>query len=587
MIAAAFVVLAMSIMFLTVAGGGLFPATVGIVAAVLCATACLLPLARRATLANPAPGAAPRPKPILELILFGMLLLVLLSALPLPPALDALSGPLRHSQNQAVVAALQQAGAVGVPVPDGTPWFSLTRNRAGTLRFFLLLAAAFGAALITASLPAAWKTRHLHVLAWIGACVGIAGHLGQWLIPQGDTLWWLIPLPPAVTKPVGCFLNRNHFGGFVAMLVPVALALAYHALSRRRWLVSLIYLTLTGIMMAAVILSLSRGAMLAMAAGLSITTLVIAFRHRTFWGAVLLVLMLAGAAGILARSPAVRERLQGIHKPGELNSVQSRLAEWRESLRVWPDYPIIGAGMNALRTVYPQRRQTSVSARLIHAENEYIQLLAEGGLLGAGLSIALILAARKRIREADDALPDILRTAVTGALVVTGVHCLVDFPAHLPLYALVLGSLAGLLLPPPASPLAGRWPAGLGLLGAMALALTPVAHLRDMDDPNYLYSAKYKDLHRALVWAPTSSAWLDLGRSIFREGAIRHSRETCVVGETFMSRAAELDPQNYRLWMEVGNTRSSLKDYRRAAEAYRRAHELRSWLPIPALPGDP
>lgn len=587
MIAAAFLVLAMSIVFLTMAGGGLFPATVGIVAAVLCATACLAACAISRRTAGQARGTAPRPMPFLELILFGMLLLVLLSALPLPPALDALAGPLRHSQNQAVVSALQDADTVGVPVPDGTPWFSLTRNRAGTLRFFLLLAAAFGAALVAASLPAAWKTGHLHVLAWIGAAVGVAGYLGQWIIPQGNTLWWVIPLPPAVTKPVGCFLNRNHFGGFVAMLAPVALALAYHALSRRRWLASPVYLTLTGIMMAAVILSLSRGAMLAMAAGLSITTLVIAFRHRAVWGVLLLVLMLAGAAGILARSPAVRERLQGIHKPGELNSVQSRLAEWRESLRVWPDYPIIGAGMNALRTVYPQRRQTSVSARLIHAENEYIQLLAEGGLLGAGLSIALILAARKRIREADSTVPDVVRIAVTGALTVTGVHCLADFPAHLPLYALVMGSLAGLLLPPPAAPLAACWPAGLGLLGAVILSLSPVAHLRNMDDPNYLYSAKYRDLYRALVWAPTSSAWLDLGRSIFREGAIRHSHETCVLGETFMSRAAELDPRNYRLWTEVGNTRSSLKDYRRAADAFKRAHELRSWLPIPSLPGEP
>jgi O-antigen ligase len=585
--AAAFVVLAISIVFLTVSGGGLFPATVGITAAVLCATACFVSMARSSRPGQSPSGTTPRTIPYLELTLAGMLLFVMLSAIPLPPALDVLSGPLRHSQNQAVVTALHEAGTVGVPVPESTPWFALTRNRAGTLRFFLLLAAAFGAALIAASLPPSWKTGHLHSLALIGAAVGIAGYLGQWIIPQGDSLWWFIPLPPAVTKPVGCFLNRNHFGGFVAMLTPVALALAHHAISQRRWLTSLFYLPLTGVMMAIVFLSLSRGAMLAMAAGLSVTAVVIAFRHRALWGILLLALMLAGATAILARTPAVRERLEGIHNPGELNSVQSRLAEWRESLRVWPDYPVFGAGMNALRTVYPQRRQTSVGARLIHAENEYIQLLAEGGLIGVGLSLALLVAARRRIRDAAAPVPEVILIAVTGALTVTGVHCLVDFPAHLPLYALVLGSLAGLLLPPPASSLAACLPAGLGLLGAAVLALTPVANLRNMDDPTYLYTARYKDLHRALVWAPTSSAWLDLGRSMFREGANRESREICVVGEKFMTRAAELDPRNYRLWQELGNTRASLRDYDRATDAFRRAHELRSWLPIPTLPGKP
>lgn len=583
--AAAFVVLAISIVYLTVAGGGLFPATVGIAAAVLGATACLVSMARSQRPWLPPCGSSPRSTPFLELTLFSILLFVILTVIPLPPALDALSGTLRHGQNQAVVSALHEAGTVGVPVPESTPWFALTRNRAGTLRFLLMLAATFSAALIAASLPPSWKTGHLHFLALTGAAIGVAGYLGQWIIPQGDTLWWFIPLPHAVTKPVGCFLNRNHFGGFVAMLSPIALALAHHALSQRRWLTSLFYLALTGVMMATVFLSLSRGAMLAMTAGLSVTAVVIAFRHRALWGCLLLALMLAGGTAILSQSPAVRERLQGIHKPGELNSVQSRLAEWRESLRVWPDYPILGAGMNALRMVYPQRRQTSVGARLIHAENEYIQLLAEGGLIGVGLSLALLVAMRRRIREAAIPIPDVIGIAVTGALTVTGVHCFFDFPAHLPLYTLVLGSLVGLLLTPPSASLVACLPAGLGLLSAVALAISPIATLRNMDDPLYLYTAKYKDLHQALVWAPTSPAWLDLGRAMFREGANRESRELCVKGEEFISRAAELDPQNYRLWQELGNTRYSLKDYSRSTDAFRRAHQLRSWLAIPSIPG--
>ncbi len=588
--ATTFVVLAISILFLVVVGGGLFPISVMAVAIALCSLACVTTAARPS-------------RSWLELILAAILLFVLFTALPIPPALDPLAGSLRHGQNQAVLNAFYESGQIGIPIPENEPWFSLTRNRAGTLRFFLLLAAAFGAAFLTASLPPAWKTGHLYFLALTGTAVGIAGYLGQWIIPQGDTIWWFIPLPRAATSPVGCFLNRNHFGGFVAMLSPVALALAAQALDRRRGFTALFSLTLTGIMMAVVFYSLSRGAMLAMSAGLSVTALIIAFRHRAMWGILLLCLMIAGGTTLLIYSPTVRERLQGIHNPGEISSVQSRLAEWRESLRVWPCYPVLGAGMNALRMVYPQTRQTSVSARLIASENEYIQLLAEGGLVGVSLALALIWALSHRIRHSLASPPSVISIAVTGALTVTSIHCLFDFPAHLPLYALVLGSLVGLLLSSKvdrdlrarsdaarrSASTSGRlvWilPAAIGLIGSLVIGATQLQRLRNLDNPDYLYTAQYRELNRALVWAPTSSAWLYLGRALFKEGANREARDLCTQGETLITHAAQLDPQNYRLWFELGQVRLSLRDNTRAAEAFQRAKALRAWMNPPPLPG--
>ena len=578
-----FFVLAISIVFLTVAGGGLFPATVGIAAVILGGMACLSNLKSQISNLKCLP-------PRLELIMAAILLFILLMAMPIPPWLDSLAGPLRHHQHPAVVTAFHDAAKIGVPAPADAPWFALTRNRAGTRRFFLLLASALGAFMLTSSLPARWRMTHLYFLAVMGACVGFAGWLGQWKIPQGDTLWWFIPIPHAPTSPVGCFVNRNHFGGFVAMLSPIALALAHHAITRRRWPLSMACLILAGIMMATVCLSLSRGALLAMGAGLTVTSLAIAFHHRTLWGILLLALVLAGGGGILATTPAVQARLTETRDPTEISSVQSRLAEWRESLRVLPHYPVLGAGMNALRMVYPQYRQTSVSARLLYAENEYVQLLAEGGLVGLGLAVAFVWAFHRRIRDNSAPVPGVILVAVSGSITVTAVHCLFDFPAHLPLYALVLGSLAGLLLSTPA------WansihrrvaciPAVLAVSGTLLIATHHPELLKTMDDPGYLYTAKYRDLHRALSWAPTSSpAWLYLGRAIYREGANRQDVKLCIQGEAFMTYAAELDPQNYRLWFDIGKIRLDLKDFPRAKEAFQRAHQLRSWLMPPKIP---
>ena len=521
-----------------------------------------------------------------------VLLFVLLTAIPLPPALDFLAGPLRHQQNQDVIAAFAKASQAGVPAPTSDSWFALSRNRAGTLRYFLLLSAAFGAALLSASLTQRWKTTYLRFLVILGTTVGIAGWLGQWKIPQGDTIWWFIPIPHAPTSPVGCFLNRNHFGGFVAMLCPVALALASESASRKKWAGTAFYLIMLLVMTITVALSLSRGALLALGVGLIMSTLLIAFRHRAMLGIIVLVCLVAGAAILFSQTTAVRERFSGIHHPASLSSAQSRLAEWRESLRVWPHYPLIGCGMNALRMVYPQYRQTSVSARLIHAENEYVQLLVEGGVLGTSLILAVVLAARARRRESPSATPAVIAIAATGALTVTGVHCLIDFPAHLPLYALVLGSVAGLMLPPIERPL--RWgrplmaaPSQIGLLGALVLLTNHPDSLKTLDDPDFLFTARYRVLHQALVWAPTSSAWIYLGRAMYKEGATRGDYPLCAAGESFISHAAELDPQNYRLWYELGETRLALKQTAPATEAFQRAQHLRSWLSPPPIPRNP
>jgi len=581
-----FVTMGLSLLFLIISGGGLFPITVGIVALGTSAVACLSNFRNSRSI----PGKVPEPGlPKLEITLAMMLLFILITALPLPPVLSSFSGSLRNQQNQEVVTSLHEAAHYGAPALMENPWFCLSRNRAGTLRFFLLFAAAISAGLLAAALPARGKILFLSFLALMGTGVGVAGYIGQWKIPQGDTLWWFIPIPHSPTSPVGCFLNRNHFAGFVAMLCPVALALAVYFTQTRRWISALIHLGLTGLMAEVVFRSLSRGAMLAMIAGLMATALIIAFRQRLLWGFLLLGLIAISSGILAAKSPAVRDRLDVIHNPALLDSVHSRLNEWRESLRVCPHYPIIGAGANALRMVYPQYRQTSVGGRLIHAENEYIQLLAEGGLVAVTLAIVLIRTMRRRIQQDSSPVPDVVITAVFGALSVTAIHCVFDFPAHLPLYALVMGTLAGLLLTPaenvaPHTRWATMLPALIALLGTAIILIYHPTDVRNLDDPNYLFSAKNRELQRALIWAPTSSAWQYLGRSMLKEGLATRNGPLCSKAESFISRAAVLDPQNYRLWYEVGQVRLSLSDPQRASDAFQRAQSLRSWLTPPSFP---
>lgn len=576
----AFAVLQASVLLLVLLGGGLFPGPVCATALLTC-SAWALGLVRRhrAPAADPVAGAA---FPWLEIAMATALLLVILTALPLPPLLDPFIGALRRQQNRVAQAFLEQGASLGL-FDDARPWFALSRNRVGTLRFVLLLASAFGAMMLSASLPARWRVKYLAYLAGVGAIVAVGGHISQWWIPQGDTLWWTLPVAHVLPGPVGCFVNRNHFGGFVAMLTPVTLVLAGHAFRRRRRFSGAVLLVMAIAMVFALFTSLSRGAVLAFAGASVALSLVLAAR-RSFAAAIgSLVAVAALAALVLAASPHARDRLAGLKHPLSIPSVQNRLMEWRESLRVWPSYPLIGAGANALRMVYPQARRTSVARWLVFAENEYVQLVAEGGVIGVAVAGAWLWAVRRRLRDGSEAVPPVVAAAAGGAVMTAAIHGAFDFALHLPLYAVVLASLAGLCLSPPGVAPQRRLafalaPAALGLLASAAIGLSAGTTLRRLDTDDFLGSASPVDLRRALISAPTSwHAWYYLGHGAWLEGNSRHDTRLLRFGASLMTQAAWLDPQNYRLWYALGEARLTLKDYARADAAFARARQLRPW----------
>ncbi|MEI6148102.1 MAG: O-antigen ligase family protein [bacterium] len=585
-----FIMLQASILLLILGGGGVLPEVVCLVAALACAT-WGIGVVLRSRCYIPIPGTAPA-FPWLEIALALALLFTLITALPLPPCFAPLTGSLRPDQNRLVDIALQKAAALGL-FESGTPWFSLSRNRAGTLRMVLLLAASFGSLMLAASLPARLKLAFLHFIALAGAVVAAGGYVSQWQIPQGDTLWWTLPVEHGLPGPVGCFMNRNHFGGFVAMLTPAALALTGHAFRRRKWGNGILFLLVAALMIFALIQSLSRGAMIAFLAGCLALSWLLAFRRR-----MLVSIGTLAGVGLLAlviynTSPSVRDRLESFRDPLHAPSVQNRLMEWRESLRVWPHYPVVGAGANALRMVYPQVRQTTSGRWLVFSENEYIQLLVEGGLVGVILASLVWAAYRHRRRSNPDPVPDVITLSLTGAVAVTATHCIFDFPLHLPLYAVVLASLAGLALPAPIDALPRRRalvlaPVFVGLVGCAIISLISAASLRDLDSYHNLRKTDPTQLRRALIWAPTSwHAWYYLGRAACQEGITRRRVNLCYFGEELMTEATRLDPQNYRLWRAVGQTRLSLKDYDRAEAAFARARQLRPWLSLPPIRRDP
>ena len=583
-----FFLLAAGIVFITALGAGIFVWTLAAVA-VLWSGVYLFYAYRAAQQAPVSPTchkrlSGPLP-PCLAIVFFLVATLV-----PLPLHLSAPANSQRRSQNSQVLEMIAEARKVAPDAVSATSWFALTRNRAGTMRMLLLIVAALAAAALASALSPRLAHGYLRFLIILGATVAFLGYLGKWRIPQGNTLWWYIPIPRVLPGPMGGFINRNHFAGFIAMLGPVALALCAEDARRRFWLGVLLSAVCFGIMAFGVLASLSRGGFVAMLAGVSVASLVYAGQRRFF--AALGVTSLAAviiAAVILKFSPEVRQRLGTLREIQKTDSFKKRTQIWHDTLKIWRAYPLVGAGANAFRAVYPQFRSTSAREFSINASNEYIQLAAEGGLIGCLLAVwtaaALIITACRH-STLDTYSRRLLNLATAGALAAAAAHAFMDFALRVPLYALVLASLIGLRLGS-GSPLPGfllPHPRAAGVCLGLALALMPAwRDLRAMDSPDELRKADLRTLSHALVWTPTFwPAWYNFGRRL----ALEVGAPAQTLAAHCATRAALYDPNNYRLWLALGHFRLAIGDYRGAREAFQKVRKLRSWVEIPDVPDD-
>ncbi len=559
------------------------------------------PLAPRARL-------LPLLRPVFRSPFALLLLYMLVMLLPLPAGLPLPGGGERARQNRIVVETLDAVTAAGVE-HGVTPVFSLTRSRAGSLRFLLLAVLAYAGWCLAANAGTKPRTAALRAVLLVGSVMALAGILGKWVIPQGDTLWWWIPIPHGRPGPMGGFMNRNHFAGFCAILTPAALALAAQDAVQRRPLAALLNAAAAATLAAGVLFSLSRGGMVALAAGLG-TLLLSGLLHgrlRTRIAIVAAVLVLgAGVLAVAWRQEAIRERLSSLRDPLATQSVQDRTAAWHDALRIWRQYPLLGTGPNAFRVVYPQHRTTSARDARDFAENEYVQWLCETGL--AGLLLALFLATRL-LRDACRALHPAappgaraLGTAAVAALAAAAVHALADFPLHLPLYALTVAALAGMLVEKSKvesrkskstannqqptsnaqhSPPDTRHPtpgARLPALACLVIALALTAFDLQLDMDGRLTRAGFPDTAHALAAAPTAPvAWRRLAALLWQTD----TPPARTLAERCLTQAAAYDPNNYPLWHRLGDMRRELGDNRGAMDAYRRVKALRSWVNVP------
>jgi len=299
----------------------------------------------------------------------------------------------------------------------------------------------------------------LEVLAWCAIlfCFGVSLFAIIQHFTAGATIYWTVPVTGG--QPYGPYVNRNHFAGFVELTLPVGVALMAFRAVRREVLPLLTLFTVVPV--GALVLSGSRGGLLGFTFEVCILAWMLRRRRvlrtgRLMAGAAVAVVALLFVAW-LGASGAV-QRISALRSPDV--TFGRRIAMARGAAHIFFDHPLKGCGLGTLVAVYP-RYETDYDGRVVdHAHNDYLETLAETGLLG-GLCGAVFLwllfrAARKNFAAEQGQLSLALHAAAIMAVGGMLLHSLVDFNLQLPANALLFLLQAYIITLPPLPSEAGR-----------------------------------------------------------------------------------------------------------------------------------
>jgi O-antigen ligase len=256
---------------------------------------------------------------------------------------------------------------------------------------------------------------------------------------SGGKIYWYreLPLGGAIFGP---YVNRNHFAGFVELTLPIGLGLmVFRGLSRDlRPLATVLMIT----PVAALALSGSRGGLVSFAFQIGVLALLARNRPSPEGPRMAALGIVAlGALALIAwiGAGSVIERFSTLST--NETPLGRRLTMVRGAGGIVRDHPILGSGLGTLVVVYP-RYETVYDGKIVeHVHNDYMELLAEMGLLGGLCGVAFLVLlyrqARKNFEAPQGHFSRGLHAGAIVALCGLLLHSFVDFNLHVPANAML------------------------------------------------------------------------------------------------------------------------------------------------------
>jgi len=370
---------------------------------------------------------------VLQLSLLGMFLLGVFQLLPLrQPA---------------------EAGTHSIPLIN-----SLSFDPYST-RFILVQLVAlliyFAAVLVFTDTPKRLRLL-VRTIAVFGFFLAIFGLTQSFTSP--DKVYWMRELPQS--QAFGPFINRHHFAGYMELALALPLGLVFTgAIEKEK---KFIYLFAAGLMAVALVMTNSRGGIISLLAEILFLVATMGLRRRRHKKrsekhrpriksaaikaglALALVVALFGGVVLLGGEDALTRVVGSVNTD---DPTTGRAHFWSVTVEIIKTHPWLGTGLGAFGVVYTGFDSRNGIYRLEQAHNDYLQVLSDGGIIGAviGLFFVVNLFRMGFIRR--DSRDDFRRGVATGAMAgcfAVLVHSFFDFTLHTPANALLFLVLAAL-----------------------------------------------------------------------------------------------------------------------------------------------
>jgi O-antigen ligase len=267
-------------------------------------------------------------------------------------------------------------------------------------------------------------------------------------------------------EATGTYINRNHYAGFLEMILPFSLALVFYEYAKLRGgpgtrmtfrklaakpaLQRLILLLCVAVILcAALAFSRSRMGILAAASSVLVICALIAIsrfhgRMSSLLAATFIVLSI-GLAVWVGPGPIV-SRFQNVNDEYSFTG-QSRVSIWRDALPLIQHHPWLGTGLGTFPIAYTSEQTAFLGQFVNHAHNDYLEFASDLGIPAAFIlfaAIVLVLAhAVRTFLMGDRDFERVVALGCVGSIVAILLHSFADFNLYIPANALLFSAILG------------------------------------------------------------------------------------------------------------------------------------------------
>jgi O-antigen ligase len=204
-----------------------------------------------------------------------------------------------------------------------------------------------------------------------------------------------------VSSVTGTFINRNYFAGYLLMVIPLSMGFLFSreagqtvrykdwrrrlsALDGKTFIIGFGVI----LMILGLIFSASRMGIISLLISFSLVSLFFRNPHTRelfsktpilIFGLALLWAAWLGLDAVISRFLTAPE------------DFKMRWLIWVDTLRIFKDFPLLGSGIGTFAQIFPMYRSFHIRGLVTHAENDFLQLASEVGLIGTSLLFILFI----------------------------------------------------------------------------------------------------------------------------------------------------------------------------------------------------